>query len=66
MNISLRRRTKSGTSRFAMAVSTTSVVVMVAALILLGSHSVARAQNNQMQAVGSMSDIMVSMRACAR
>ena len=59
MNISLRRR--SSTSRFAMALGVGSIIVMVAALILAGGHSTARAQNNQMQAVGSMSDIMVSM-----
>ena len=57
MNISLRGRS----SRFAMALGAASVMVMVAALILAGGQSVARAQNNQMQAVGSMSDIMVSI-----
>lgn len=60
MKISRGRR-GSRISRLAVAVGTTSVAVMVAALILAGSQSVARAQNNEVQAVGSMSDIMVSM-----
>jgi len=63
MNISPRRSERDGNraSRFAMAFGTASIVVMVAALTLVGGRSVARAQNNQVQAVGSMSDIMVSM-----
>ncbi len=61
MNISLRGHTRNGTSRFAVAFGTASIVVMVAALLLLGSQSVARAQNEPVQAIGSMSDIMVSM-----
>lgn len=62
MKTLFRRRTGSRSSRFALAFGSASIAVMVAALLLLGDHSVARAQNNnEVQAVGSMSDLMVSM-----
>jgi len=61
MRIHLPRRKQNGIPRFAIAFSTASLVVMVAALLIFGGHSVARAQTGNVQAVGSMSDVMVSM-----
>jgi len=61
MRIHLPRRKHNGIPRFAIAFSTASLVVMVAALLIFGGHSVARAQTGNVQAVGSMSDVMVSM-----
>ncbi len=58
MRIRLPRRKHNG---FAIAFSTASLMVMVAALLIFSGHSVARAQTGNVQAVGSMSDVMVSM-----
>lgn len=61
MKVSLSKRAQSRKSSSMVAFGAASMVALVALLLLMGSHSVARAQNNQVQAVGSMSDIMVSM-----
>lgn len=61
MKIQLMRGKRNGFPRLAMAFSSASLFVMLAALLIFGGRSVARAQANNVQAVGSMSDVMVSM-----
>ena len=63
MKLHLSRRThnNSRASRLAIAFGIASFVLIVAAMLVSGEHTVARAQTAGVQAVGSMSDLMVSM-----
>ena len=61
MRIHLSRRKQSGIPRLAITFSSASLLVMVAALLIFGGRSLARAQATNVQPVGSMSDVMVSM-----
>jgi len=62
MGTHVSRRKHNGIPRVAIAFSTVSLLVILAALMIFGGHSVARAQaTGNVQAVGSMSDVMVSM-----
>jgi hypothetical protein len=62
MRTHVSRRKHNGIPRFAIAFSTVSLLVIVAAFMIFGGRSVARAQSaGNVQAIGSMSDVMVSM-----
>ena len=63
MKIHLSRRTQnySRASRLAIAFGMASFLLIVAAMLVSGERTVAQAQTTGVQAVGSMSDVMVSM-----
>ena len=63
MKIHLSRRTRnhSRASRLAIAFGMTSFALIVSAVLVSGERTVAQAQTAGVQAVGSMSDVMVSM-----